>query len=214
MLLHFICIPVKPKAPWQLWLPVTGGSGQCPAPFLGSHRNWWRLGCLELQGGGRQSSPSPSLTGHICHSEVTSTRTTLPSPRDSLPVHRQEVGTGHLISASRCASNGGKECHLILVISWVGGNMNPPSCLLGQSEENPVIFEEQEADQYFQHKNSKKAGKSRAFLEFTMKPKHYWHENHNKRKYLPIYRAVLRKVLFSRSKKFCHIVQQPTESSI
>lgn len=111
---------------------------------------------------------------HWAHlSGVTSTRTTLPSPRDSLPVPRQEVGTGHLISTSRCASNGGKECHLILVISWVGGNMNPPSCLLGQSEENPVIFEEQEADQYFLHKNSKKAGKSRAFLEFTMKPKHY-----------------------------------------
>lgn len=40
---------------------------------------------------------------------------------------------------------------------WVGGNMNPPSRLLGQSEEDAVILEEQEAEEYFQHKNSKKS---------------------------------------------------------
>lgn len=94
------------------------------------------------------------------------------SPKGPLPAPRQMEGTGHLISTSRSANNGGEEPHL-LVFLWVGGNMNSSSCLLGQSEENAVILEEQEAEEYFQHKNSKKEGKSKAFLEFTMNSKHY-----------------------------------------
>lgn len=95
------------------------------------------------------------------------------SPKGPLPAPRQMEGTGHLISTSRSANNGGEEPHLILVFFWVGGNMNSSSCLFGQSEENAVILEEQEAEEYFQHKNSKKEGKSKAFLEFTMNSKHY-----------------------------------------
>lgn len=83
MLLHFICIPVKPKAPWLLWLPISGGSGECPPPFLGSHSNWWQPGCSGLMGcRGGLSFSQPHW--HICQSHQQ--RPNLPSPKGNLPV--------------------------------------------------------------------------------------------------------------------------------
>lgn len=149
MLVHFICIPVKPKAPWQLWLPVTGGSGQClpPLPWEESHRKCWRLGCLELLGyrGGRALLLTASL-GIPVRSHHQKGNSPQPKRQSACTEFRQEVGTGHLNSSSRSAGKGGKECHLILVISWVEGNVSLASCLRGQSEENPVILEEQDAE--------------------------------------------------------------------
>lgn len=114
-------------------------------------------------------------------------------------------GIALLISISRSASNGKDTSS-----NFLGGRKYAILLNVYLTEvRRPHLFLKSKKQNYFQHENFKEAGKSIVFFG-----KHYSPKNYNKRKHLPIYRAILRDVLFSRSKKLCHIVQQSTESSI